>query len=74
MIGYPTSGSAAGFKLSSGMASSMHGDAFFAWDDKALGSRVKNCIDQRPSATRSASSDQAPPGRAHSPGPLTIPR
>jgi uncharacterized protein DUF1996/carbohydrate binding protein with CBM6 domain len=47
VIGYPTSGSADGFKLSSGLASSMHGDAFFAWDDKALGSRVKNCIHQR---------------------------
>ena len=47
VIGYPTSGSAAGFKLSSGNASSMHGDAFFAWDDAALGSRVKNCIVQK---------------------------
>jgi hypothetical protein len=47
VIGYPSSGSAAGFKLSSGNASSMHGDAFFAWDDQALGSRVKNCIVQK---------------------------
>jgi hypothetical protein len=47
VIGYPTSGSAAGFKLSSGNASSMHGDAFFAWEDEALGSRVKNCIVQK---------------------------
>jgi hypothetical protein len=47
VIGYPTSGSAAGFKLSSGNASSMHGDAFLAWDDAALGSRVKNCIVQK---------------------------
>ncbi|GAA3334931.1 hypothetical protein GCM10020358_01220 [Amorphoplanes nipponensis] len=47
VIGYPSSGSAAGFKLSSGNASSMHGDAFFAWDDAALGSRVKNCIVQK---------------------------
>jgi hypothetical protein len=47
VIGYPTSGSAAGFKLSSGNASSMHGDAFFAWEDAALGSRVKNCIVQK---------------------------
>ncbi|MFI7544163.1 DUF1996 domain-containing protein [Actinoplanes sp. NPDC049599] len=47
VIGYPTSGSAAGFKLSSGLASSMHGDAFFAWEDAALGSRVKNCIVQK---------------------------
>ena len=47
VIGYPTSGSTAGFKLSSGNASSMHGDAFFAWEDEALGSRVKNCIVQK---------------------------
>jgi hypothetical protein len=47
VIGYPTSGSTAGFKLSSGNASSMHGDAFFAWQDEALGSRVKNCIVQK---------------------------
>jgi Domain of unknown function (DUF1996) len=47
VIGYPTSGSAAGFKLSSGNASSMHGDAFFAWDDAALGHRVKDCIVQK---------------------------
>jgi hypothetical protein len=47
VIGYPTSGSAAGFKLSSGNASSMHGDAFFAWDNAALGHRVKDCIVQK---------------------------
>ncbi|WP_236718245.1 DUF1996 domain-containing protein [Actinoplanes sp. TFC3] len=47
VIGYQTHGSKAGLKLSSGNASSMHGDAFFAWDNKALGSRVKNCIRQR---------------------------
>ena len=47
VIGYPTSGTTAGFKLSSGNASSMHGDAFFAWEDAALGSRVKNCIVQK---------------------------
>jgi hypothetical protein len=47
VIGYPTSGSAAGFKLSSGNASSMHGDAFFAWDNAALGHRVKDCITQK---------------------------
>jgi Domain of unknown function (DUF1996) len=47
VIGYPTSGSAAGFKLSSGNASSMHGDAFFAWEDAALGHRVKDCIVQK---------------------------
>jgi len=47
VIGYPTSGSAAGFKLSSGNASSMHGDAFFAWEDAALSHRVKDCIVQK---------------------------
>ncbi|GIF17626.1 hypothetical protein BJ973_009409 [Actinoplanes tereljensis] len=47
VIGYPTSGSAAGFKLASGNASSMHGDAFFAWEDAALGHRVKDCIVQK---------------------------
>ena len=47
VIGYPTSGTTAGFKLSSGNASSMHGDAFFAWDDAALGHRVKDCIVQK---------------------------
>ncbi|MEV4343834.1 DUF1996 domain-containing protein [Actinoplanes sp. NPDC049596] len=47
VIGYPTSGSSAGFKLASGNASSMHGDAFFAWDDAALGHRVKDCIVQK---------------------------
>jgi hypothetical protein len=47
VIGYPTSGSSAGFKLSSGMASSFHGDAYFAWEDAALGHRVKDCIVQK---------------------------
>ena len=47
VIGYPTSGSTAGFKLSSGNASSMHGDAFFAWENDALGHRVKDCIVQK---------------------------
>lgn len=46
VIGYPTSGNAAGFSLSSGMASSIHGDFFNAWDDTALGRRVKDCIVQ----------------------------
>jgi Domain of unknown function (DUF1996)/Carbohydrate binding module (family 6) len=46
LIAYPTSGSSAGFRLASGMASSMHGDAFMAWDDLALGQRVKNCVVQ----------------------------
>jgi hypothetical protein len=44
VIGYPTSDGAAGFELSSGNASSMHGDAFLAWDDAPLGHRVKDCI------------------------------
>ncbi|GID27244.1 carbohydrate binding protein with CBM6 domain [Paractinoplanes brasiliensis] len=47
VIGYKTSGSSAGFKLSSGNASSMHGDAFLAWDNAALGHRVKDCIVQK---------------------------
>jgi hypothetical protein len=47
VIGYPTSGSTAGFRLSSGNASSMHGDAFLAWDDAALGHRVKDCLVQK---------------------------
>ena len=46
LIAYPTSGTAAGFELSSKMASSMHGDAFMAWDDTALAQRVKNCVVQ----------------------------
>jgi hypothetical protein len=45
-IAYPTSGTKAGFQLSSGLASSMHGDAFFAWDETAMASRVKNCVVQ----------------------------
>jgi hypothetical protein len=45
-IAYPTSGSADGFKLASGMASSMHGDAFFAWEDAAMAQRVKDCVVQ----------------------------
>jgi Domain of unknown function (DUF1996)/Carbohydrate binding module (family 6) len=47
LIAYPTSGTADGFELASKMASSMHGDAFFAWDNAALGHRVKNCVVQR---------------------------
>jgi hypothetical protein len=46
LIAYPTSGSADGFTLASGMASSMHGDSFLAWDNLALGQRVKNCVVQ----------------------------
>lgn len=44
---YPTSGSTAGFRLASGMASSIHGDFFNAWDNAALGHRVKDCITQK---------------------------
>jgi hypothetical protein len=47
LIAYPTSGTTDGFRLASQMASSMHGDAFFAWDNTALGQRVKNCVVQR---------------------------
>lgn len=47
LISYPTSGTAAGYRLASGMASSMHGDAFFAWDNRAQSERVKNCIVQK---------------------------
>ena len=47
VIDYPTSGSAAGFRLASGMASSIHGDFFNAWDNAALGHRVKDCIIQK---------------------------
>ena len=47
LISYPTTGSTAGFRLASGMASSMHGDAFFAWDNLAQSERVKNCLVQR---------------------------
>jgi hypothetical protein len=47
LIAYPTAGSADGFRLASQMASSMHGDAFLAWDNAALGHRVKNCVVQR---------------------------
>ncbi|HWO64048.1 MAG TPA: DUF1996 domain-containing protein [Umezawaea sp.] len=45
-ISYATSGSVDGFRLASGMASSMHGDVFSAWDEDALGHRVKDCVVQ----------------------------
>ena len=41
---YPTTGTTAGFSLSSGMASSMHGDGFFAWDNTVMAERVKDCV------------------------------
>jgi hypothetical protein len=47
LISYPTSGSAAGFRLASGLPSSMHGDAFFAWQNRAQSERVKNCLVQK---------------------------
>ena len=47
VFSYPTSGSAAGFRLASGMASSIHGDFFNAWDNAALGQRVMDCITQK---------------------------
>jgi hypothetical protein len=47
VIEYPTSGTADGFQLASKMASSMHGDTFFAWNNTALGHRVKDCIVQK---------------------------
>jgi hypothetical protein len=45
-IAYPTSGTTDGFKLASGLASSMHGDAFLAWEDAAMAHRVKDCVVQ----------------------------
>ncbi|GAA3612055.1 hypothetical protein GCM10022223_30190 [Kineosporia mesophila] len=45
-IYYPTHGSKAGYSLSSGMASSMHADAFVAWDVKTMNDRVKSCVRQ----------------------------
>jgi hypothetical protein len=47
VIAYPTHGSTAGFTLASGMASSIHGDSFLAWDNTAMGQRVKDCIRQK---------------------------
>ncbi|WP_214408830.1 DUF1996 domain-containing protein [Sphaerisporangium fuscum] len=47
VISYPTSGTADGFRLASMMASSMHGDVFLAWDDTALGRRVRSCVVQK---------------------------
>ncbi|WP_432993579.1 DUF1996 domain-containing protein [Dactylosporangium sp. CA-233914] len=47
VIAYPTHGSADGFTLSSGLASSIHGDSFLAWDNTAMGQRVKDCVVQK---------------------------
>ncbi|MFF3749059.1 DUF1996 domain-containing protein [Streptomyces sp. NPDC002018] len=47
VVSYPTNGSTAGFRLASGMASSIHGDFFNAWDNAAQGHRVKDCITQK---------------------------
>ena len=46
VIFYKTSGDKNGFKLASGMASSMHGDLFAAWDEDVMGHRVKDCVVQ----------------------------
>ncbi len=45
-IYYPSHGVKAGLHLSSGKLSSMHGDAFFAWDPKTMADRVKSCVRQ----------------------------
>ncbi|GGM41101.1 DUF1996 domain-containing protein [Dactylosporangium sucinum] len=47
VIDYNTRGDADGFTLASGMASSMHGDVFLAWDNVAMGQRVKDCVVQK---------------------------
>ncbi len=44
-IYFPTAGGT-DMKLSSGLASSMHADGFFAWDVAAMNKRVKNCVVQ----------------------------
>jgi hypothetical protein len=46
VITYPTSGTPAGFRLASGLPSSMHGDGFFAWEEDAMAHRVKDCVVQ----------------------------
>ncbi|GAB3268124.1 DUF1996 domain-containing protein [Kineosporia babensis] len=46
VINYDTEGTKAGFELASGMPSSMHGDAFFAWDTKTMADLVKSCVNQ----------------------------
>ncbi|GAB6899048.1 DUF1996 domain-containing protein [Kineosporia succinea] len=46
VVNYDTPGTAAGFELASGMASSMHFDGFFAWDTKTLADLVKSCVNQ----------------------------
>ncbi|MBI4940089.1 MAG: DUF1996 domain-containing protein [Actinobacteria bacterium] len=53
VITYPTRGSRAGFRLSSGMGSSMHGDAFVAWDPAVMNDRVRSCL------TRTVTCDSA---------------
>ncbi|GAA2481360.1 DUF1996 domain-containing protein [Winogradskya humida] len=47
VIAYRTSGTTDGFELASKMASSMHGDVYLAWDNTALGQRVKDCVVQK---------------------------
>jgi Domain of unknown function (DUF1996) len=46
VISYQLSANTEGITLSSGNAVSMHGDFFNAWDEEALASRVRNCLDQ----------------------------
>ncbi|MFK3982822.1 DUF1996 domain-containing protein [Micromonospora sp. NPDC050397] len=47
VIGYPLSANTNGITLSSGTSFSMHADFFNAWDDDALASRVRNCLNQK---------------------------
>jgi hypothetical protein len=46
VISYQLSGYTEAITLSSGNAVSMHGDFFNAWDEEALASRVRNCLNQ----------------------------
>ena len=46
-LDYPTHGSADGYTLSSGMASSIHGDFMNAWKPENLGALVKVCINAK---------------------------
>ena len=46
VINYDTPGTTSGFELASGLPSSMHGDAFFAWDTKTMADLVKSCVNQ----------------------------
>jgi hypothetical protein len=46
VVNYGVTNTKAGFTLASGMASSMHFDASFAWDTKTMADLVKSCVDQ----------------------------